>query len=56
MEILEPTVHKLNSEPWHKNFVFPIQLKRMTDSETKEYHLKRLERLCLKFKNTGKKK
>lgn len=26
---------------------YPIMLKQMTDEETKEYHLKRLERLCL---------
>lgn len=26
---------------------YPIVLKQMTDSEAKEYHLKRLERLCL---------
>jgi len=56
MEIIKPTVHKLNSEPWHKNFLFPIQVKQMTDNETKEYHLKRLERLCQKFKKLGKKK
>ena len=26
---------------------YPIMLKQMTDEETKEYHIKRLERLCL---------
>ena len=27
---------------------YPITVKHMTDEETKEYYLKRLERLCLK--------
>ena len=26
---------------------YPIMLKQMTDEETREYHIKRLERLCL---------
>jgi hypothetical protein len=29
-----------------KELEFPIMLKQMTVQETKEYHLKRLERLC----------
>ena len=27
---------------------YPITVKHMTDEETKEYYIKRLERLCLK--------
>jgi len=30
---------------------FPMKVKKMTDEETKEYHLKRLERLCKESKN-----
>lgn len=26
---------------------YPIMVKQMTDEETREYHIKRLERLCL---------
>ena len=26
---------------------YPIMVKQMTDRETREYHIKRLERLCL---------
>jgi hypothetical protein len=26
---------------------YPIVVKKMTDDETKEYHLKRIERLCM---------
>jgi hypothetical protein len=29
---------------------YPMMLKEMTDEESKEYHLKRLERLCLESK------
>jgi hypothetical protein len=29
-----------------KELEFPVMLKQMTVQETKEYHLKRLERLC----------
>lgn len=35
---------------------YPIMLKVMTDEETREYYLKRLERLCLESKKLGNRK
>ena len=32
---------------------YPIMIKQMTDKETKEYFLKRLERLCIESKKRG---
>ena len=45
---LEPNVLKDTS------YKFPIVLKKMTDSETREYHIKRLYQLCLKWKDKNK--
>jgi len=34
---------------------YPIEVKKMTDEETKDYHLKRLADLCLKSKGAKSK-
>jgi hypothetical protein len=47
------------SNPVKEDLIFPIQVKKMTDKETREYHLKKLyelskkERAKLEFKVDG---
>jgi hypothetical protein len=38
----------IRKEETQTELFFPMQLKQMTDKETKEYHLKRLHELILK--------